>query len=390
MIRILHITATVDPASGGPIEGIVRQNEVTRDSVHREVVTLDHPSAPFLGAFPMKVHPMGASAKLGGNILSRYGYTPKLVPWLRANIDQYDFVIVNGLWNFAPLAASMVLPGSRVPYFVFTHGMMDPWFRKAYPIKHLAKQALWLVSEGKLMRSARGVLFTSEEEKIQARNMFWGHPYNEVVVGYGAVDPIASRDDDASAFPKAFGLDGKKYLLFLSRIHPKKGCDLLVSAFAALAKDNPELDLVVAGPDQTGLTKKLAEIAAKTGVSNRVHFTGPLYGELKWSALRSADAFALPSHQENFGIAVAEALACGTPVLISDKVNIWREIDAANAGLIAADDLEGAKQLVANWINLPAESKSRMRKNAREVFEKKFNVLNTAPDLIKTISQLSA
>src|SRR6185369_13539161 len=127
-----------------------------------------------------------------------------------------------------------------------------------------------------------------------------------------------------AAFP---ALKGRQFLLFLGRVHPKKGCDLLIRAFAkSLDKIAPDMDLVMAGPDQVNWVPELKALTKRLGVDNRVHWPGMLTGALKWGAFHSADALVLPSHQENFGIAVAEAMACCTPALISDKVNIWREV----------------------------------------------------------------
>lgn len=387
-MKLLHIIATVDPASGGPIEGLRRQNEVTQADVLREVVSLDPPSSSFLEAFPMPVHALGREES---GFFRRYGYTPDLVPWLRKNSSQYDAVIVHGLWNYVALGASLVLPARRVPYFVFTHGMMDPWFRKAYPLKHWAKQLFWWVGEGRLLAGARRVFFTCEEEMRQARGVFLGHRYREEVVGYGAVEPPAATEAQAAAFRAATpGIGERRFILFLSRIHPKKGCDLLVEAFAGVAADFPDIDLVVAGPDATDWRPKLEALAARNGVSDRIHWPGPLFGEAKWGAMRSAEAFILPSHQENFGIAVAEALACGTPVLISDKVNIWREVESSGAGLVAPDDLAGTKSLLQQFLSLEPSARAKMGERARATFEQFFNVKNTAPALVKTIRDIIA
>lgn len=385
-MRLLHLIATVDPASGGPIEGLVRQNEVTRDAVVREVASLDAPDAAFLSAFPMPVHALGTGR---GGRFSRYGYTPRFVPWLRENAHKYDAVVVHGLWNYVAMGASRVLPGGRTPYFVFTHGMMDPWFRQTYPLKHWLKQMFWWIGEGRVAAGSKRVFFTCEEERRQARGVFLGHRYPEEVVGYGAVNPPAATAAQAKAFQDATpGLQGRPYALFLSRIHRKKGCDLLVEAFARIAKERPDLDLVMAGPDATDWRPELEALAAGLGVADRINWPGPLFGDAKWGAMRGAEVFILPSHQENFGIAVAEALACGAAVLISDKVNIWREVEEGGAGLVAPDNLEGTESLLRRWCALSPEEKDGMRRSARALFEHSFDVRNTAPALIATIRSL--
>jgi glycosyltransferase involved in cell wall biosynthesis len=132
-------------------------------------------------------------------------------------------------------------------------------------------------------------------------------------------------------------LRGKRLLLFMGRLHPKKGCDLLLEAWATTLANDPAWHLVFAGPDELQWQQTLAARAAALGLADRVTWTGMLRDTMKWSAFFAAEVFALPSHQENFGIAVAESLACGVPVLISREVNIWREIEAVHAGLVASD-----------------------------------------------------
>lgn len=366
---------------------MLRQNEASLGDGVRQIVTLDHPAAPYLDDFPIKVHALGARQKQTRAWWPRrYGYTPAYVRWLKAHVAEYDAVIVNGLWNYSSFGASRVLPNSGVPYFVFTHGMMDPWFRRTHPFKHAIKQMFWLVGEGRLLANARAVLFTCEEERLLARGEFFGHSYREIVVGYGAADVPPAAAAHADAFDAATpALLGRPFLLFLGRLHDKKGCDLLLSAFAQVAADAPELDLVMAGPDQTGLLPRLKAQAKRLGIEARIHWTGPLYADAKWGAFRAAQAFVLPSHQENFGIAVAEALACETPVLISDKVNIWREIKVAEAGYVEPDTLSGTVSLLRRWLSTGDVRRAAMGQAARGLFEEKFNVNKTGPALLRMI-----
>ena len=161
--------------------------------------------------------------------------------------------------------------------------------------------------------------------------------------------------------------------MFLSRIHRKKGCDLLLEAFARLAAET-DLDLVMAGPDEDGLQLALEAQAARLGIAGRVHWTGMLEGDVKWGALRAADAFVLPSHQENFGIAVVEALACGVPVIISDKVNIWPEIAQDKAGIVKEDSAEGTYQGMVEFLAMGPEERLRMIRNGVDCFRVRYEM----------------
>lgn len=378
-IRVLSIISTVSPESGGPIHGLLSQQAQLESRVQFNIVSLDAPGAEFLKAFPVPVTAVGISSgrKDRRNPFSRhYNYSPHLVSWLKKNIRNYDVILVHGLWNYATYAASRVLPGSGVPYFVFTHGMMDPWFRDAYPLKHVAKQAFWLFNEGPLLAGARSVLFTAEDEKVLARGVFAGHGnYTETVVGYGTNEPPAASPADAEAFKLACPQVGDRpYLLFLSRIHKKKGCGLLIDAFASVAARDRDLQLVIAGPDQMGWLAKLKAQAEALGLRDRVHFPGALFKNAKWGAMRGAEAFVLPSHQENFGIVVAEAMACSVPVLTTRKVNIWREVEASGGGMAETDTQAGISRLLTRWLDLTRDEKAAMRVAARGGYDRYFRM----------------
>ncbi|MBU1348148.1 MAG: glycosyltransferase [Alphaproteobacteria bacterium] len=391
--RLLHVIASTDPASGGPIEALRQlDHRWTQDgSAVSEVVSTDPADARYLTRHPFPVHAMGGTStlsRLPG--LQRYGYSERLVPWLRAHVADYDAVIVHGLWNYASLAASRVLVGASTPYFVFTHGMLDPWFRKRYPLKHVAKQLFWTFGEGRLLAGADAVLFTCAEEQKLARKPFLGHPYKGLVVGLGISAPPDEIDErQARALAEAVPeLGPAPYILFFGRIHPKKGCDLLIEAFARTAAQS-DVRLVMAGPDSEGWAETLKQRADALGVADRVVWPGPLYDDAKWGALRGAQAMILPSHQENFGIAVAEALAVGTPVLISDKVNIWREIEESGGGLVETDTLGGTEALLSRWLSLSDDARRTMRFKALVAFQRHFDIRETAASLVRVIEATS-
>jgi glycosyltransferase involved in cell wall biosynthesis len=275
-------------------------------------------------------------------------------------------------------------------YYIFVHGMLDPWFKHKYPIKHLKKWLYWPWGEYRVLRDARAVLFTSEEERIQARRSFWLYRARERVVAYGTSPPpqdaIAYGEKFLAAYPE---LRGARLFLFLGRIHEKKGCDLLIDAFAKVAMTDPTLRLVMAGPGQPTLVDGLKNLATARGIADRINWPGMLQGEMKWGAFYSAEVFVLPSHQENFGIAVAEALACGLPVLISERVNIWREILADNAGLAENDTQSGTDSLLRRWMEMPPQPRAQMRSNAIHSFESRFKVDAMAHDLIDVVGGAS-
>lgn len=379
-MKLLHVISTVDPRGGGPMEGMRQRGLRLLEMGHQvEVACLDDPNAPHVKAFPLRVHALGPTR-------SAYQYTASLRPWLRAHAGGYDAVIVNGLWQYHSFAAWQVMRELKRPYVVFTHGMLDPWFKRTYPLKHLKKWLYWPWAEYRVLRDAAAVLFTSEEERLLARQSFWLYRAREVVVSYGTrlppQDAAALREDFLAAHPE---LRDKRVLLFLGRLHVKKGCDLLVEAFARVAAEEPRLHLLMAGPDQTAWVRQLKARAEALGVADRITWPGMLQDKAKWGAFYSSEAFMLPSHQENFGIAVAEALGCGLPVLISDKVNIWREVHAARAGLVAEDTPAGTLENLRAWLALPPEDRAAMGQRTRTLFAERFSIDRMAATLIEAV-----
>lgn len=391
-MKILHVIGSVDPRSGGPVAGVIASSQVWQAHGHeRHIVSLDPPDAPWVRDAPVPTFAVGIKAAWYVSLREkvrwlRYGYTPELTAWLQKYARNYDAVVLNGLWNYASLGSWRALRGGKVPYFIFTHGMLDPWFNKADPIKTCFKTLYWKLFEHRVLRDARGVLFTCEEERQLASTSF--HPYKarEFVVGYGTQDvrgdPDAQRETFYALVP---GARGKKIILFLSRIHPKKGIDLLIEAFSRHAAAFPEFDLVIAGPDQSKSQPALQALAGELNIAERIHWPGMLVGDAKWGAFLASDLFVLPSHQENFGIVVSEALASGTPVLITNKVNIWREIEADGAGIVTDDTVAGIEAGLLLFLDFSADEIRERKLAARSSFVTRFDLESNAMQLLDLI-----
>jgi glycosyltransferase involved in cell wall biosynthesis len=384
-MRILQVVGSVNPSIGGPIEGVLQTSKWSTAAGNQiELLTLDDPADPLLARCPFPVHGMGP-------VRSVYGYTPKLLPWLRQNASSYDVVVVNGLWQYLTYAVWKILHKAAIPYAVFPHGMLDPYFKQAFPWKHRKKALYWRLIEQRVLQGAAAVAFTCEQERLLARQTFPPLLVREAVVGYGTSAPEVDLAAAGKVFLEAHpSLSGKRIALFISRIHPKKGCDLLLKAFAATLATDPDWRLVMAGPDQVGWQAELVELSRTLGIEDRVVWTGMLLGMMKWGAFSTAEIFVLPSHQENFGIAVVEALACGLPVLISKQINIWQEIIACGAGLCEADTLEGASIMLRQWGELDDLKKGSILAATRPCFRKHFEASATSAALDALLAKCMA
>ena len=285
-MKLLRIIRSLNPLVGGTSEGIRQITPHLIDlGVSTTVASLDPPDAPWLSNQCFQAIGLGPVA-------SNYGFRRDLVARIRSLANEHDVVIIQGIWQYHSFATWLALRGSRIPYFVYPHGMLDPWFKHKYPLKHLKKWLYWPWADYRVLRDATGVLFTTNQERLLARQSFWLYQANEVVVGYGTSAPPVDAGRQRDAFLKRFpNLRGQRFLLFLSRIHPKKGVDLLVEAFAEVSARDPALQLLIAGPDQVGLQAGLQQRAASLGIAHRITWSGMLSGEVKGELFVAPNCF---------------------------------------------------------------------------------------------------
>lgn len=400
-LKILRVIDSMDPTGGGPCQGI--RNSIPTQAqlgAYNEVVSLDSQEAGFLGDDSFVIHAIGPAK-------GPWGYASNLIPWLLKNIRRFDVVIIHGLWQYYSYATQKAFRqfhklntqqvDENIPkLFVMPHGMLDPYFQKApdRKLKAIRNWWYWKLVEERVINRSDGLLFTCEAELLLARETFRPYrPKKELNIGYGISSPPEENEKMTEAFfNTCSGLSkNAPYLLFISRIHPKKGVDLLLEAYAQVYDEHMP-KLVIAGPGmETPYGQKLKHrVDTGADLADAVFFTGMLTGSAKWGAFYNCDAFVLPSHQENFGIAIVEALACAKPVLISNQVNIWKEIEMDKAGLIASDTTAGATSLLQQWLNLNTEKKQEMGKNAKNLFEHKFTTNAASSLFLKTITNTLA
>lgn len=377
----------MNPTSGGPCQGI--RNSVPalkKIGVFNEVVSLDDPKESFLSLDDFKINALGPTK-------TPYAFSKKLKNWLKQNFYRFDVVIIHGVWLYNSYGTfsewnTLKKSGVKVPkLYLMPHGMLDPYFQKAVGRKWKAmrNRVFWQLLEKKVVNGVDGILFTCEQELLLARTTFPDyHPRHELNVGYGIQPPPGPTEAQQQAFvTKCPEAENQPYWLFLSRVHEKKGVDLLLKGYRSLCQKNAQIPiLVIAGP---GMETQYGIRLRKLAEGLPVYFTGMLKGDEKWGALYGADWFILPSHQENFGIAVVEALACKTPVAISDQVNIWREIDAGKGGVIFKDTPEGVTQGLELISGFSEPDLVDFRAQAIALYTKLFTVSEAATKLIKKL-----
>jgi glycosyltransferase involved in cell wall biosynthesis len=383
-MKILHLINTIDPAFGGPVEAARQCAVGAPNGVSVEVLTLDADASAWSHEWPVRIHTVGKS-------FTRYRYAPGLVPWLRENSSRFDAVVVHGVWHYQTVGAWQGLRGSGVPYFVILHGMLHEWFKRRHPVKHVKKALFWHTIVHKALQEATAVFFLSEEERRTARDTFAMRLRADAIVPLGIQTPpfsngASSTEWLATQFP---ALSGKRTVLFLGRICRMKACDSLLQAFSTSCKIHTDAHLLVCGPDFEGWQSELIRLARSLGIADRVTWAGPLFGEQKWRALRAAELFVLPSHCDTFPVSVLEALACQTPVLITDQVGIYPEIQDGKAGLVCKDEKQSVEEALLAWLRLGSDQRAAYRSAAYRCFQERFELHAAVAHQLKTIRQFS-
>jgi glycosyltransferase involved in cell wall biosynthesis len=341
-MRVLHVISGIDPRLGGTaavVSGLAAaQREAGLDAA---VATHYSPADDRAAATALRAR--GISVTEIGPVAGRLGRHPDMSRTIDALAAQFDVVHVHGLWEEIQHTAATAARRHNVPYLMTPHGMLDPWSLAQGRLKKRLYMTLRLRAH---LNRAAAIHFTSDEERdrtapLRLRPRAIVEPNG---IDFREFDALPPRGTSRQRHTIPPGL----MILFLGRLHAKKGLDLLVPAFAHAAL--PDATLVIAGPaDSDAYQADLTRLVAQHQLDSRVIFTGMLHGVDRLALLADADLLILPSRHENFGIVVAEALACGTPVLVSDKVNIHRDVRGAGVGAAFALDVGAIARELKRW-----------------------------------------
>jgi glycosyltransferase involved in cell wall biosynthesis len=367
-MKILHCLDSIDPSFGGPVEAARQFARYRRSGTEIEILTLDDDVTRWANSWPVPIHAVGCG-------YSTYRYNPSLVKWLKARHRDYDAVVVHGLFRYNLVGVWQALRKTDCPYFVFSHGMLNPWFKKRYPLNHARKLLFWHLGIKAAMKNAVGVIYLTEEERRLANETFDISGFQEVYHPLGIEDPPSFATEEELDLFRNPKVAGKRLMLFFGRICEVKACDLLVKAFAS-ANLPDDVVLIFAGPDNEGIQARLQQLSTELGIADRIVWSGPIYGPGKFSLIRRAELFILPSHCEAFPVAALEAMACGVPVLVSDKVNLSTTFADAGAGFACSNDPKTLGARLSSWYELDPATRSCMARNARLCFEKNFRIEN--------------
>lgn len=333
-MNVLHVIPSLSPKHGGPSVALpLMAQSLAHAGVAVDVATTDDDGPGRRVAVPL------------GQRLAREGYgvfhfakqtefykvSWPLRRWLRAHVADYDVVHIHALFSFTSTAAAGMAHRRGVPYVVRPLGVLNRWGRQNR--RPLLKSLSFRCLEGPLLRRAAAVHYTSRQEQREAEEA--GVRTRGVLIPLGIDLRPFERLPDQGVFLARFPLaKDRPLVLFLSRLDPKKGLDLLLPAFAEVRRRQTKALLVIAGGGEEAGAARERELAKRLGIEAAVLWTGALDGELKRAALAAATVFVLPSYSENFGLALVEALAAGLPCVTSTEVGIAPDISTAQAGLV--------------------------------------------------------
>ncbi|HEY1070148.1 MAG TPA: glycosyltransferase [Thermomonas sp.] len=346
-MKLLHVVPHISAEASGPSYSVPRLCQALAEDGHEVRLSCLGAARP-VPAVQVDVHPQWPVAR-------RFAISPAHARALARAADEVDIVHNHSLWSMVNVAAGWVVPGKRAKLVVSPRGTLSSW---ALGHSRWRKRLLWPLQRRVLAR-ADLLHATSEAEYHDIRARGFRAPVAVIPNGID-VPPLAPRRPQ----------DGPRTLLFLGRLHPVKGIDRLLDAWAALEAMFPEWQLVIAGKGERAHEAAIRAQVARLGLQ-RVRFPGPLYGEDKAAAYRAADLFVLPTHSENFGMAVAEALAHGCPAIVS-KGAPWSGLEREGCGGWIDHDVPTLQAALSHAMRLPETERRAMGLRGHAWMEREF------------------
>jgi glycosyltransferase involved in cell wall biosynthesis len=332
-LKVLHVIPSISPRRGGPSAAVRRMAEVVASLGHTVHIVTTDDDGPGRLSVPLRqaIEADGVTYRYFPRQTKFYSFSWPLTAWLAKNIKNFDVVHIHALFSYPSVVAARHAASAGTPYIIRPLGTLNNWglLNRRPRLKRLSLR--WV--ERPVLARAAMVHFTSEQERTEAAALGISTP--SVVLPLGLDLESTRYLPEPSQFLDCYPqLIGRPLILFLSRIDPIKGIDLLLPAMARIQQHIPDVALVIAGDGERQFVAELQSTARRLGISESVIWTGYLAGEQKLAALAAADIFVLPSYSESFAIAAVEALASGKPVVITDQVAIHHEVATVGAGLV--------------------------------------------------------
>jgi glycosyltransferase involved in cell wall biosynthesis len=300
-----------------------------------------------------------------------YNFSMSLWRELRRQVKEYDLVHITAVWNFPVLAAAWACQQAGVPYIVSPRGTIYP---ETIALKSATlKKGYYYLFARQYLNRAAAIHFTAQDERLRVMSYLKLSSRAVVIPNGLELDEIGAALTKETVGQLPVILEGKRYLLFLGRLHPKKGLDVLIKAYSTIHRQYPEVYLVLAGPDADGYGQVIREQITAANLEENVLFTGMLTGAAKIATLKHAEIFVLSSYSENFGMSVVEAMAVGIPVVISRAVGISAEVEKLRAGVVTEVTPESVAMGVQALLADPVE-RSSIARNGQQMVSDYFHI----------------
>lgn len=313
-----------------------------------------------------------------------FKFSPQLLFALISEAKKTDLVHINSIWDFNMLAGCFVSKLFKKPYIVSSRGSLH---QNAFNLSNkFIKTFYYHIFLKPLIKNAGAIHFTTSEEMNNVAS-FVEPPSKKIVIPSGIDLNEFQNLPDKGEFKKKYNLVDKRYILFLGRIHKQKGISFLLEAFKQVQNIMSDVYLVIAGFDQKGHIKEIQKWINENGLSNKVIFTGLLTGKEKLSAYVDADVFVLSSYFESFGMTILEAMGCGVPVIISDKVGIKDDVLKYDAGIVTPLDSSHIAKAMESILNDQALA-IRLSQNGRKLLEEKYDIRIVVKQMISAYRKI--
>ncbi len=379
-MNILHIISSLSARTGGPAKAVLEVSQALSEQQQKiTIFSTEDRFRQFKGIDEFQRQ--GIEIRLFESF-GRYCYAPLLRNELERRINTFDVVHIHGLWTYPTWAASQVSFKHRIPYVIRPCGMLDRYCLSHHEIR---KKIYYECVEHQNLKRAAAIHFTSEAERERSL-----YPVDVPT----AILPLGINLNDyilppSGRFKKRYPqLKDKRIILFLGRVNFKKGLDLLIQAFNEIVQKIPSAHCVIAGPDDEGYGKKLRNLIEQKKVQGHITFVDFVDEKDKLELLGDSEIFCLPSRQENFGIAMIEAMAAGLPVVISDQVNLSHEIKLAGAGLITSLDSKELTSVLLELLNND-QLRTSMIQNGKAFVKENYQWQSVAQKWLETYETLT-
>ena len=362
-MRALHVIPSLSPFRGGPSYALpVLTQHLAALGLKVDVATTDDDGAGRVaGAAGTRTEAGGVTTRYFARQVRFYTCSWPLRTWLASNVGGFDLVHIHALFSYPATVAALESARHHVPYIVRPLGTLNHWGLH-YRRPALKRLSLRLV-ERAILAHASAIHFTSDQEQAEAATLGLATP--SFVIPLGLELPPPSLDQPPlEERPPA--------ILFLGRLDPKKGLDLLLRAFARVHASVPDARLTIAGSGDGEYVADLRALAHRLGIAAAVEWPGFLEGAAKQKAFDTAMLFVLPSHSENFGVAPVEAMAAGLPVILTPTVGVAPDVERCEAGIIVPPEPTDLGAAIERLLRNPAEARA-MGGRARRLAEERFS-----------------